>query len=81
MHLEIVTPDRKVFDGEIISVQVPGSAGSFEVFKNHAPIVSSLETGKVRVTTAKGVEYFQIDSGVIEVFNNKVALLAETILK
>ena len=52
-----------------------------EVFKNHAPIVSSLETGKVRVTTAKGVEYFQIDSGVIEVFNNKVALLAETILK
>jgi len=81
MHLEIVTPDRKVFDGEIISVQVPGSAGSFEVFKNHAPIVSSLETGKVRVTTAKGVEYFQIDSGVIEVLNNKVALLAETILK
>ena len=81
MLLEIVTPDQKVFQGEVNGVKVPGSKekGSFEVLENHAPIISTLEKGTVRITTAGGAQtYVDIDSGVIEVLNNKVVILAES---
>ncbi len=79
MNLAIITPDEKVYDGAIKGVQVPGVTGSFEVLENHAPLVSALETGILRVTDQKGQHFFEIDNGVIEVLNNSVVILAETI--
>lgn len=79
MQVEIITPDRKVFEGAAAGIQVPGVAGSFEVLENHAPLISVLEKGKVRVRMPQGTyQYFQIDGGVIEVLNNKVIVLAES---
>ena len=80
MYLEILTPDQKVFSGEVTSVQVPGSSGSFEVLTNHAPIISSLERGNVTIRIAKDEKVFTMDGGVIEVIKNKVVVLAESIL-
>lgn len=78
LHADIVTPVQKLFSGEIQSIQVPGSEGSFEVLFNHAPIVSTLESGKIRIKTAQGqTETFQTNGGVIEVNGNKVSVLLE----
>lgn len=77
MTLEIITPDKKFFDGEITAVIVPGTIGSFEVLNNHAPIISTLDCGKVVVRTNAKSQTFFIESGVIEVLNNKIVLLAE----
>lgn len=54
MTITVLTPDRKIFEGNINSVKVPGSLGEFQVLKNHAPIVSSLDAGKVTLETAEG---------------------------
>jgi F-type H+-transporting ATPase subunit epsilon len=80
MYLEILTPDQKVFSGEITSVQVPGSAGSFEVLTNHAPIISTLDKGNVTIRMAKEEKIFAIDGGLVEVLHDKVIVLAEAIL-
>lgn len=79
MTLEILTPDKKVFSGEATSVTVPGTQGSFTVLNNHAPIISTLEAGEVKVKGSQGTEVFQINGGVIEVLKNKVVLLAESL--
>ncbi|HHU34418.1 MAG TPA: ATP synthase F1 subunit epsilon [Bacteroidetes bacterium] len=81
MRIEIITPDSKVFEGEIVSVRVPGKKGSFQVLKNHAPIISTLESGSVVLVNTKGEELkYDIDGGVIEVKDNKIILLAEAII-
>lgn len=77
MKLEILTPDKKVFEGEVRSVTVPGTMGSFEVLKDHAPIVSTLEDGKVIIRTGATEETIFIKGGVIEVLNNNIMVLAE----
>lgn len=79
MNLEILTPDKKVFSGEATSVTVPGTQGSFTVLNNHAPIISTLEAGEVKVKGNSGQETFHINGGVIEVLKNKVVLLAENL--
>ena len=77
MNLEIITPEKKLFEGEIKLVQVPGKKGSFEVLKNHAPIISTLNKGTIKIITAKDKqETLQIDSGIIEVKANKITILA-----
>ncbi len=79
MQLDIITPDKKIFSGEVSLIQVPGSKGSFEVLNNHAPIISTLEAGKVKIITAgKETKFFEIDGGLIEVKQNKIILLAES---
>ena len=80
--LEIVTPESSVFQGAVESVLVPGMLGSFQVLVNHAPIISTLGTGKVKVVTAEGetLTYNTVD-GVIEVLNNKAIILVEKILE
>ena len=50
MKLEILTPEKKLFSGEVISVQVPGSSGKFQMLNMHAPIVSSLDMGQIKIT-------------------------------
>jgi len=78
MHLTILTPDSELFAGDIISVKVPGIAGQFEILKNHAPIVSALSYGTVRVKKTGGEDLtFQIKQGFIEVLNNEISLLVQ----
>ncbi len=79
MYLEIVTPDKKIFAGEIDLIKLPGSKGSFEILKNHAPLISTLEEGPVKVIDKAGVEHiFQIIKGVVECLDNKVMVLVES---
>jgi F-type H+-transporting ATPase subunit epsilon len=78
MQLEIITPEKKVFEGEVTSVQLPGATGKFEILNNHAPIISSLKKGKVRVIDLNNkTEYYNINGGVIEIQNNIIIVLAE----
>ena len=78
MHLEIITPEKKLFVGDIKLVQVPGAKGSFEILNNHAPIISTLEAGKIKVQKQEGdVVYFEIEGGVIEANSNNIIVLAE----
>ncbi len=79
MNLEIITPDKKLFKGEVKSVKVPGTKGAFMVLNNHAPIISNLEKGVVTVMTKDMEEKtFDIVSGLIEVKKNNIIVLAET---
>jgi len=79
MQVEIFTPDKKIFVGEAALVQLPGIDGSFEILNNHAPLISALKDGKIKIKKNKESkeEFFEIRGGVIEVLNNKVLILAE----
>ncbi len=78
MQLEIVTPDEKIFEGTAKHVQLPGKEGLFGILDNHAPIISTLTKGRVKVETEDGdIQYFGIGGGVVEMNNNKVIVLAE----
>lgn len=77
MFLEIITPDKKLFSGEVSSVTVPGTSGTFQVLNNHAPIISTLIKGIIKVKSADGEKTFEVNGGVVEVLNNKVIVLAE----
>jgi len=81
MTLEILTPDKKVYEGEATSVTLPGTMGFFEILNHHAPIISTLEDGKltVRGGSAGKEEVFMIQGGVVECSNNKVVVLVEGI--
>ena len=80
MKIEIITPDKKVFAGEIKSVRVPGKKGSFQVLKDHAPIISTLDSGPVRMVDQEDKEIiYEITGGVIEVKANKIILLADSV--
>ena len=80
MFIEIISVEKKLYSGEIKLVQVPGSKGSFEILKNHAPIISTLDKGRIKVLDTEGKqEFFEINSGVIEVANNKIVVLAEMV--
>ena len=79
MKLEIITPEKRLFDGQIKLVQVPGAKGSFEVLKNHAPIISTLTKGTIKVITDQDKkEFIEIKSGIIEVKANVITILAVT---
>jgi F-type H+-transporting ATPase subunit epsilon len=78
MLLEIITPDKKLFSGQVKSVKIPGSGGSFGVMKNHAPLISSLKKGTVTVVDEeKKTHSFPVKGGVVEVLKNKIIVLAE----
>lgn len=79
MKLEIIKPDSHVYSGENISlVQLPGLDGLFEIMSNHAPIISALKEGKVKVVDGDHQTiYFEIKGGVVEVLKNKILILAE----
>ncbi|MGB0864694.1 MAG: ATP synthase F1 subunit epsilon [Saprospiraceae bacterium] len=78
MNVVILTPEKEVFKGSATSVKVPGIGGAFEVLRNHAPVVSGLENGTVRVLAEGGKRLlFHINSGFVEVLNNEVSILAQ----
>ena len=79
LQLEIVTPKRVVFKGEVTSLTAPGVVGGFQVLFNHAPLLSSLKIGEVKIKEASGTEFhYAISGGFVEVRENHILLLAET---
>ena len=79
MHLEILTPDKKIYSGEVSSVSVPGKLGRFEMLKDHAPIISTLQNGVVKVKDKEGLKMFDVMGGVVENLKNKIVILAESV--
>ena len=79
MHLEIITPEKKIFEGDVTIVTFPGSDGSFQVMNDHAPLVSLLKDGQVVYKTKESTEQVAITGGVVEVLKNKVIVLADGI--
>ncbi len=78
MILEILTPEKKLFDSEVYGVQLPGISGLFEVLDKHAPLVSALGKGNLKILKTKSQsENFQIQGGFVEVMNNKTTILLE----
>ncbi len=78
MKLEIITPDKKLFEGEVKSAIFPGAEGSFGVLDKHAPLVSVLKSGKIElIDNSNEKKEFTIKGGVAEVINNKVVVLAD----
>jgi F-type H+-transporting ATPase subunit epsilon len=78
MTLEILTPEKKIYEGEVYGVQMPGISGLFEVLDRHAPMISALKEGKLKVLTGKNnAIYFNIKAGFAEVLQNKVSVLVE----
>ena len=78
MELTVLTPDSEIFEGQVTSVKVPGVGGQFEILQNHAPLVSALGNGEVRLLLQDGgKKSFTIEKGFIEVLNNKISLLVQ----
>ena len=78
MTLEILTPEKKVFSGEVYGVQLPGISGLFEVLDKHGPLVSALKAGNLKILKDKNsAALFTIQSGFVEVLNNKTTVLVE----
>ena len=80
LNLNIISPSKSVFSGDVKSITVPGTIGSFQVLKNHAPIISTLEIGLVKIESLDGsTEFYSTGGGTVEVLNNKITLLADSI--
>jgi len=79
MNLEILTPEKKLFSGNVYGVQLPGITGLFEVLDKHAPLVSALKSGRLKILKDKNnhLSFFDIQSGFVEVINNKTTVLVE----
>ena len=78
MILEILTPEKKLYSGDVYGVQLPGISGLFEVLDKHAPLVSALKKGNLKVLKTKSqFENYTIQGGFIEVINNKATVLVE----
>ena len=78
MTLEILTPEKRLYSGDVYGVQLPGIAGSFEVLDRHAPLVAALGKGNIKVLKTKSdVVSYNIQSGFVEVLNNKTTVLVE----
>ncbi len=82
MNLSVLTPEKEIFSGSITSVKVPGKNGQFEILDGHAPIVSALGEGEVRIIDNAGQRVkYQIQKGFIEVLNNEVSLLVQGVFE
>ncbi len=78
MILEILTPEKKLYSGEVYGVQLPGISGLFEILDKHAPLVSALGKGNLKILKdKKEVESYSIQCGFVEVINNKATVLVE----
>ena len=78
MQLEIITAESQLYSGEVTSVKLPGMDGEFEILNNHAPVISTLDKGVIRVIDNNNkTENFEVNGGVIEMQNNKIIVLAD----
>jgi len=80
MQLDILTPELKVFSGEVDSVQLCGTNGKFEVLNNHTPMITSIIEGTVKIKTSTGKQEFKLKSGIVEVLKNNVSILTEGVV-
>jgi F-type H+-transporting ATPase subunit epsilon len=80
MQIEILTPEKKIYTGEVYGIQLPGVSGSFEVLDKHAPLVSALKKGvlKILIDNKGNTSSYSISGGFIEVINNKSTILLES---
>lgn len=82
LYLEIVTPAKIIFSGNVKSITVPGELGSFQVLYNHAPIISNLTIGEVKVVKEDdSVDYYAINGGFIMVFRNRITVISDSLIK
>ena len=80
LNLEIVSPVRMLFEGEVKSVTIPGTLGNFQVLRNHAPLIATFEVGKIKVEKDSGERLlYSTSGGIFEVKNNKAIVLADSI--
>lgn len=78
MQLEILTPERKIFTGKVLGIQLPGIEGSFEILERHAPMVTALGKGKMKIIKSKSDnEIYNIDGGFVETLQNRTVVLIE----
>jgi F-type H+-transporting ATPase subunit epsilon len=80
MQLDILTPEHKIYSGNVYGIQLPGVEGSFELLENHAPIIAALGKGKMKILKDKNsnnTELFEITGGFVEMLNNKASVLIE----
>ncbi len=76
MQLEITSPERRIYEGEVALVQLPGAMGSFEILKNHAPLIAILEGGKIKVIDSeRNLFHIEIPGGVVQVADNRIIVL------
>ncbi len=81
INLEITTPEKVIYKDTVDSITVPGTLGGFQVLKNHAPLMSTFEIGIVTVKTGEKEEHFTTGGGTVEVLNNKILILADSMEK
>ena len=81
LNLEIITPEKPIFRDQIDAVTIPGTQGSFQILKNHAPIISSFEIGIIKVRKSDLETYYATSGGTVEVNKNNVLVLADSIEK
>ncbi|MCO4807329.1 MAG: ATP synthase F1 subunit epsilon [Flavobacteriales bacterium] len=77
MKVDIISPDKLIYEGEADSLKLPGKDGSFGILNNHAPIIASLRAGTVVVKHNDSEQSFEVNGGVVEVVKNKVIILAD----
>jgi F-type H+-transporting ATPase subunit epsilon len=77
MQLEILSPEKTLFTGEVDSVIFPGSQGKFQILNNHAPIISSLSQGNIDYKINSKINQVEIKRGIVEVLKNKISALIE----
>ena len=80
LYLEIISPSKIVYKGNILSVTIPGTLGSFQILKNHAPLISTFEIGLVKIKESESsIKHFATGGGTVEVLNNKILVLADSL--
>jgi len=79
--LEIITPEKPVFKEQIDAVTIPGTLGSFQILRNHAPLVSTFDVGVIKVKRTASESYYTTAGGTVEVNDNKVLVLADSVEK
>jgi F-type H+-transporting ATPase subunit epsilon len=78
LHFSLVSPERELFAGEVDQVDAPGAEGDFGVFAHHAPFMTALKSGRIRVVNDNQVRVFEIDGGFADVTPDGLTILAET---
>ena len=81
INLEIITPEKTIYKDVIDSITIPGTLGSFQVLKDHAPLISSFEVGVITVQKNGNKNYFSTSGGTVEVEKNKILVLADSVEK
>lgn len=77
MTVEILSPEAKLFEGEAEFISLPGADGSLGILQNHAPIITVLKEGQVKIRNNDGESTFDVKGGTVEVLNNRVIILAQ----